>query len=96
MIKNTTPLSMAESLEYIKNPETKAFVKSFTKLSYKKGKELREKLMALEIIKLNDKHISKLIDTLPQDKEEIIKISNEMNLDEKETNEVLQTIKEYI
>lgn len=96
MIKNTTPLSMAESLEYVKNPETKAFVKSFTKMDYKKAKELREKLMALDIIKLNDKHISKLIDTLPHDKEEIIKISADMNLDEKETNEVLQTIKEYI
>ena len=49
MIKNSIPLSMAESLEYIEK-EKKAekpaedFIKKFVKLSPKEAKELRKKL----------------------------------------------------
>ena len=95
MIKNTKPLSMAESLEYLKNDEVKAFVKKFTSLDEAKGKELREKLESLDLIKLNEKHVSKLIDVLPEDKEELNKVVVDANLDEDEINKVLQTIKEY-
>jgi len=95
MIKNATPLSMPESLEYIKNPELKAFIKKFTSLNEKKAKELREKLVGLDLIKLNEMHISKLIEMLPDEKEELSKILPDSNLDENETNTILSTIKEY-
>ena len=95
MIKNTKPLSMAESLEHLKNDEVKAFIKKFTKLDEIKGKELREKLELLDLIKLNEKHISKLIDVLPEDKEELNKVVTDANLDEDEINKILPTIKEY-
>lgn len=99
MIKNRTPISMAESLEYLKEKhlaETKAFIKKFTKLDETKGKKLREKLVALDFIKLNDKSISKLIDVLPEKKEELNKTLADSNLDEDEITKVLQTIKEFI
>jgi len=96
MIKNTTPLSMQESLEYIKNPELKAFIKKFTSLNEKKAKELREKLVGLNLIKLNEMHISKLIEMMPEEREELSKILSDSNLDENESNAILSTIKDEI
>ena len=100
MIKNTTPLSMAESLEYIekdKRAEKPAadFIKRFVKISSKEAKELRKKLEDLKIVKLNDINISKLIDVLPEKSEEVNKIFIDVGLDENETKRILDTIKEF-
>ncbi len=97
MINETKPISMAEAQEYVSenHPETKAFIKKFISLKSEQAKDLREKLEGLELIKLNDKHISKIIDVLPEDKESLMRIAADSNLDEKESNDILQTIKEY-
>lgn len=95
MIKRTTPISMGESLEYIKDDETRAFVKKFTKMEPKKAKELREKLNSLEIIKLNDEVVSKLIDFLPKDKEDLSKVLLSVKLEDSEEENVLSAIKEF-
>ncbi len=100
MIKNSTPLSMAESLEYIEkdkkseNP-VRDFIKKFVKISPKEAKELRKKLEGLNIIKMNDVNISKLIDVLPEKSEEVNKIFTDVGLDEDETTKILDTIKEF-
>lgn len=100
MIRNTTPLSMAESLEYIEK-EKKAekpvaeFIKKFVRITPKEAKELRKKLEGLNIIKLNDVSISKIIDILPEKAEEINKIFVDISLDENETKKILDTIKEF-
>jgi len=95
MIKSNTSLSMAESLEYIKDKNLAGFIKNFNPLSHQKAKELRKKIQGLNLIKLNEKHISKLIDLLPEDKESLNKVLVDVNLDENETNSTLQTIKEF-
>ncbi|MBS3084569.1 hypothetical protein J4411_01500 [Candidatus Pacearchaeota archaeon] len=95
MIKNLIPLSMAESVSYIKNPEVKSFIKKFTNLDEKKAAGLREKLNQLNLIKLNNKHISKLIDLMPEEKEEISRILPDSNLDENEANAIISAIKEF-
>jgi DNA-directed RNA polymerase subunit F len=100
MIKNTIPLSMAESLEYIdkdKKAENPArdFIKKFVKTTPKEAKEIRKKLEELKIIKLNDINISKLIDILPEKAEEVNKIFIDVSLDENETKKVLDTIREF-
>ncbi|MDP3966103.1 MAG: hypothetical protein Q8Q04_01060 [archaeon] len=95
MIRKTTPLSIAESISYVKDPEIKTFMKKFTALSDKKADELRGKLNSLNLIKLNDKHLSKILDFLPEDKDELSKILPDSNLDENETNTILSTIKEH-
>ncbi len=100
MIRNTIPLSMAESLEYIEK-EKKAekpvadFIKKFVKITPKEAKELRKKLESLNIIKLNDMNISKIIDILPEKAEELNKIFVDISLDENETKRILDTIKEF-
>ena len=69
-------------------------MKKFTKLTPENAKKLRENIRELNILKINEKHISKIIDLLPEDKEALNKITQEANLDENETNSVLQAIKE--
>ncbi|MFA5953729.1 MAG: hypothetical protein WC812_03990 [Candidatus Pacearchaeota archaeon] len=96
MIHNRKPLSMAESNEYTKNVNLKSFIKSFSSLTPEKAKELRKKLENLNIIKINERQISKIIDLLPENKEDLNKIIHEVNLDENETNTILQTIKNAI
>lgn len=96
MIKKMVPLSMPEAQEYLKEKkELKAFLKNFNALTLNQAKELREKLVSLDIIKLNDKITSKIIDTLPTSKEELNKISSGMNFDEDETNKIINTIKDF-
>ncbi len=95
MIKKMTSLSMAESIEYMKDKEVKAFVKSFVKLTSEKAKELKKQLEELDLIKLNDKQICKIIDFLPKTKEEVLKIVIGSNLDENEITTILSTIKNF-
>ena len=94
MIYNREPLSLAETGEYVKDPTMKSFIKGFTKMTPAKAKELRTKIRELNIIKINEKHISKIIDLLPEEREALNKIVQEANLDENETNGILQAIKD--
>ena len=96
MIKNNKPLSMAESLKYVKkDSEVSKFVKNFTKLSPKEANEFRKKLEDLELMKLKPSHIVKIIDTTPEDKEDLNKIFIGMSLDEDETKKILDIVKEF-
>ena len=94
MIHNRKPLSIAEASEYVKDPTMKSFMKKFSNLKLEEAKELREKIQELNILKINEKHVSKIIDLLPEDKESLNKIIQEANLDENETNSILQAIKD--
>ena len=98
MIRENQPLSMAESLEYLKekeNPGIVGFIKKFTKLSAKESKEIRQALEGLNILKIKPEHISKIIDLMPEDKEDLNKIFIDISLDEDETNKILDIIKKY-
>ncbi|MBU0958887.1 MAG: hypothetical protein KKB31_02970 [Nanoarchaeota archaeon] len=99
MIKNETPLSLAEATEYSQGKESKinlkAFSKKFTKLSAKDGKELRAKLEGLDLMKLDEKSIGKIIDILPENQEDLGKIFIGIGLDDEETKKVLDLVKEY-
>ena len=91
---------MAESLEYIekdKKAENPArdFIKKFVKISPKEAKELRKKLEGLNLVKMDNMSISKLIDILPEKAEEVNKIFIDIGLDENETKKILDTIKEF-
>ena len=97
MIKSTKAISIAEAKEYVSedNTEMKGFMKAFSELTSEQAKEMREKFLGLDLIKLNEKHISKLIDVLPEDKDELGKILNDVSVSEDETNKILDIIKEY-
>jgi len=100
MITNNEPLSMAEASEYAKKDsesgkEIIGFIKKFTKLKPAEAKNLKKKLQELDLIKLNDKNIVKLVDFLPENSEEVNKIVVEANLNEDEIKKILETIKEF-
>jgi DNA-directed RNA polymerase subunit F len=100
MIKNREALSMGESIEHLKeskgrNAELTGFIKKFSKISVKDSKNMRKKLEELKIIKLDDRSISKIIDLMPENGEEVNKIFVGINLDEEEANKILEVIKEF-
>lgn len=100
MIKNNQPLSISEAAEYVKKSKDReidvaGFIKKFKKLNPKEAKELRKSIEELNLLKLNPKHISKIIDLLPQNATDLNKVLSDVNLDEDETKKVLETIKKF-
>lgn len=100
MIINKEPLSMAEALKYIKKDETFGeevigFIKKFTKMKKEKANELKKKIRALELIKVKEEHIAKIIDLMPETKEDLNKIFSNVGLDEDEVQKIINTVKEF-
>ena len=100
MITEKKSLSVAEAGEYLggkstENTEMVGFVKKFAKINGKEAKELREKLEGLDLIKLREEHISKIIDLLPNHKDDLSKIFVDVGLDEDESNKILDAVKEF-
>ncbi len=99
MIINKEPLSMAEAFKYIKEDETSetdviGFIKKFIKIKKDSAEGLRKKLNALELMKVKSEHIAKLIDLMPENKEDLNKIFVEASLNEDEVQKIINTIKE--
>ncbi len=98
MILHRESLSMVEANEYLdkdSGTDLKGFIKKFVKMKPEKAKELREKIKSLDLLKVKEEHIAKLIDLLPETAEEINKIFSDVGLDEDETKKILDTIKEF-
>ena len=97
MIMKSIPLSASESKEYLKKEQEtlKEFINNFTKLNAKQAKDFREKLWELNLMKMNAKHISKIIDIPPTNSEELNKIFTDISLDENEANKILDVVKQF-
>lgn len=100
MIKDIRPLSMVEAIEYIKNSKEEgkdilSFIKKFTKLNSKEAKELRKKIEELDLMKISNEYLIKIIDILPENPEELNKIFVGVSLDEEEAKKILEVIKEF-
>ena len=101
MIKESKVITLAEARELLNNAKTdkaKAiadFIKRFTKLSASDAEKLKQALNALNIHKLRDKDIVKLIDFKPEDAEDVRKIftGSEFSLDQDEIAKVLEALK---
>jgi DNA-directed RNA polymerase subunit F len=99
MIINSEPLSMAETIEYIKKDENATeivgFIKKFNKIEVKEARELKEEIESLNMIKIKPENLVKIIDLLPETAEELNKIFVEASLDEDESKKILDAIKKY-
>ena len=96
MILERKPMSMSEAMEFVdKDSETKGFIKKFVTLKPEDAKKMREKLVGLDLLKIKEEHIAKLIDFLPENSEDINKIFSDVSLDEDEAKKILDTIKEF-
>ncbi|NMB66937.1 hypothetical protein GYA25_02665 [Candidatus Woesearchaeota archaeon] len=97
MILNNELLSIPEALPYLKEDRAEliGFLKQFVKLSEKEARKLREELLLLNIDKLREEQIVKIIDILPDNQDELNKICNDVVFEENETNKIIETIKKY-
>jgi DNA-directed RNA polymerase subunit F len=99
MIISKEPLSMAEAFKHIKEDESSetdivGFIKKFIKIKKGHAEKLRKTLQALELMKVKNEHIAKIIDLVPETKEELNKIFVDVSLDEDESQKIINTIKE--
>lgn len=100
MILKQETLSIAEVKGFLdkkeeKDAEVNSFIEKFVKLSPEQAKDMREKLEGVSEIKIKAEHISKIIDILPEDVEDLNKILTDISLDEDETKKILNIVEEF-
>ena len=103
-IKDIKALSMAESLELLesiegdedKKKELRGFMKKFIQIKLDDAKKLKKEIQDLNLIKIKQEHIVKIIDLLPETASELNKILTDISLNEDETNKILEIVKKYI
>lgn len=78
-----------------KKKQVETFIKKFSKIKLDDAESLRKDLEALNLIKLKPESIVKIIETLPEDAQDLNKVFVDVSLDEDETNKILETIKKY-
>ena len=92
--------SMAEAKEIVENSETenkevRDFLKKFVKLDKKETAEMRKELEDLEMIKMKNEQIAKIMDLLPESASDVNKIFVDVSLGEDEINKILEVVKKY-
>ena len=99
VVKEENPITMAEVVALAGDSERgediKKFIKKFNKMDIKKAKEMRAELKALDLIKLKDDHIVKIVDFVPTDVSGLNKVIIEVSLDQEEVNKILEVTKKY-
>lgn len=100
MIIDRKSINMNEVQEIIKDipdnekkQEVEVFLKKFMKAKPEQAKKIREGLEKLDLLKLKEEHIVKIIDILPKDVSDLNKIFVDISLNEDETNKILEIIK---
>ena len=80
-----------------RSTKTKEYLKKFSKLEEKKADELMQKIKALDIPRIKDRQIIKIIDLLPTELDEIRMIfSNETtSISPENMQQILNVVKEY-
>ena len=96
-VKEEKPLTISEVISLIgdspRGSEIKEFLKQFNSMPAEKALEIKKKLEDLNILKLRETDIVKIIDFMPEDATELNKIVSESNLNADEIAQVLDAIK---
>jgi len=100
MIKNSKALSMVEVMEFLKEDkenlaEIIGFIKKFSKMKLEKAKELRQEIEKLDLMKVKEEQIAKIIDLMPDNAEDLNKIFVDVGLNEDEIKKILDAIKKF-
>ncbi len=101
MIIDNKAITMAETKEILKDYETEKakvaslMIKKFNKLSAEESKKLFSEIKKLNLEKLKDEDIIKIIDFLPDDTESLRKIftGSDIAFDQDEISKILNVIK---
>lgn len=99
VVKEEKPITMAEVVDMVgtseKSEEIRNFFKDFDILPIKKVKEMKEELRALDLLKLKEEHIVKIIDFAPKDASELNKVVIDLSLNPEEVGKILDVTKKY-
>lgn len=99
VVKEERPITMAEVVSMAGDSEKaesiKKFIKNFNKMKIEKAIELRKSLEELDLIKLKDFHIVKIVDFLPKDATELNKVLLDVSLDTEEVQKILDVTGKY-
>jgi DNA-directed RNA polymerase subunit F len=100
MIIDRTPQNMNEVEKILKGlpdsskkEEMELFLKKFLKTKSDQVKKIKENLEKLDLLKIKQEHIVKIIDFLPSDASDLNKIFFDVSLNEDETNKILEIVK---
>lgn len=76
---------------------TLKYAKTFSKLSHSKSEQLIKDLKDLKIAKLSEKHIIKVVDILPEDRDDLRTIfaKERFDLKPEDMDKILETIEKY-
>ena len=95
----STPLTLAEVSDLAgdtdRENEVKIFIKKFTKMPVSKAREMKEELKKLDLHKLKNEHIVKVVDFMPTDAADLNKVMVDVSLDQEEVNKILDVVKKY-
>jgi len=93
------PITMAEVMalagEGERSEAIKKYIKGYVRTSQEDAQKMREELKGLNILKLKDSHIVKIIDFMPETLSELNKIIGENSLDADEITKILDVVKKY-
>jgi len=99
VIKEETPITMSEVVALAgdsdKGKAIKKFIKGFNKMPVEKAKEMQEELRSLDLVKLKDAHIVKIVDFMPPGVSELNKVVIDVSLDQEEITKILDVVKKY-
>jgi DNA-directed RNA polymerase subunit F len=98
-VTEETPITLAEVVALAGDSEKavaiKKFVKNFNKMDVEKAREMKEALRSLDLIKLKEEHIVKIVDFMPSDAAELNKVIIEVSLDGDEVTKILEVVKNF-
>jgi len=99
VIKEERPITMAEVVVLVKDSEKgmeiKNFVKNFDIINIKRANEMEEALKKLDLIKLKNEHIVKIVDFIPTSASELNKVVIELSLSQDEINKILDVTSNF-
>jgi DNA-directed RNA polymerase subunit F len=99
VIQEEKALTLAEVVSLVKDTEkgeeVKKFIANFVTVDAEKAKEMREEIEGLNIIKLKDSYIVKIIDFLPKDAAELNKVLSEVSFDADEIAKIVNVAQKY-
>jgi len=100
MILERTPITMNEVEEILeslpdseKKQQMELFLKKFLKTKSTQAKKISGDLEKLDLIKIKNEHIIKIIEILPEDSSDINKIFTDVSLNEDEISKILGIVK---
>ena len=97
VVDEKRPISMAEVVDLVgdseKSESIKSFIKNFEVIPLERAMKIKEGLEALDLIRLKDYHIVKIIDFMPGDATVLNKVVNDASFEQEEVDKILDVIK---